>query len=156
MIRKAKNEDFKRIVYVDANSGLPFYEKNPERKKDICQWLKPIFDNKINEFYVYEKEKNIVGLVALKKDFPNYDSCELIYLSVLKEEHRKGIGKQLLKFIGNKAKLFGFKRIFVYTGDDNIVAQHLYEKFSYEKINEFPSFYSWGQTAFLYGKWVEK
>lgn len=152
MIRKANDKDFEQLVYVDGNSGLPFYEQKPEYKKGIAKWLKPLFENTVNEFYVYEENKKIVGFVALKKDFSAPNSCELELLAVLKEEHGKGIGKTLTQFIEKRAEELKFERIFLYTGEDNIPAQHFYVKNCYKKINEFPEYYSWGDTAVLYGK----
>lgn len=152
MIRKAEKEDFDQLVYLDANSGHIFYEKKPEWKKGIPKWFRGMFDNKNNDFRVFEKENKIIGSVGLDKDFSVHNSCAIIFLSVLKEEHGKGIGRELAQFIEKKAKELGFERIFLYTGDDNVGAQKFYEKLNYKKINEFPGYYSWGQTAFLYGK----
>jgi ribosomal protein S18 acetylase RimI-like enzyme len=155
MIRKAKEEDFKPLVNLDSNSGHIFYEKKPEWKKGIAEWFRGMFDNINNDFYVYEQEGKIVGAIGLDKDFPVHNSCGIIFLAVLKEEHGKGIGRELVEFIENKVKM-GFTRIFLYTGDDNIGAQKFYLKLGYKKINEFPGYYSWGQTAFLYGKILKK
>lgn len=152
MIRKAVNDDFEQLVYLDANSGHIFYEKNPNRKKGIPKWFRGMFDNQNNDFYVNEENGKIVAAIGLDKDFPVHNSCGIIFLAVLKEEHGKGIGRELVQFIENKAKKLGSERIFLYTADDNLDAQKFYGKLGYEKINEFPGYYSWGQTAFLYGK----
>ncbi len=156
MIRKSNDKDFEQLVYVDTNSGLPFYEKKPEYKKGIAKWLKPLFENPINEFYVYEENGKIVGFIALKKDFPVHNSGELLLLAVLKEEHGKGIGRTLTKFIEKRAEELNFDRIFLYTGEDNIKAQQFYQRNGYKKINEFPGYYSWGDTAILYGKGIKQ
>ena len=111
-----------------------------------------MFDNQNNDFYVNEENGKIVAAIGLDKDFPVHNSCGIIFLAVLKEEHGKGIGRELVQFIENKAKKLGSERIFLYTADDNLDAQKFYGKLGYEKINEFPGYYSWGQTAFLYGK----
>ncbi len=156
MIRKANDIDFERLVYVDANNGHIFYEKKPTWKKGIAKWLKPLFENTTNEFYVYEENKKMAGFVALKKDFSAPNSCELELLAVLKEKHGKSIGRRLTKFIEKRAEELNFDRIFLYTGEDNIPAQQFYQKNGYKKINEFPKYYSWGDTAVLYGKRLKK
>ena len=33
---------------------------------------------------------------------------------------------------------------------------HFYEKLDYKKINEFPNYYGTGDTAILFGKWLEQ
>ena len=152
MIRKAKENDFEQLVFLDTNSGHIFYEKNPEWKKGILEWFRGMFDNLNNDFYVYEKNGQIIAAIGLDKDFPVHNSCGIIFLAVLKEEHSKGMGRKLVQFIEDKAKQIGYERIFLYTSDDNMAAQKFYEKLGYKKINEFPGYYSWGQTAFLYGK----
>ncbi len=158
VIRKATSEDFEQLVYIDANSGHPIYEKNPENKKGIKNWLKPITENPLNEFYIFEKEDQkinktkIIGTVALKKDFPVHNSCELKYIAVLKKEHGTEVSDKLLNFAEKRATELNFERIFLYTGLDNVVAQSFYKRNNYQKINEFPGYYSWGDTAILYGK----
>ena len=155
-IRKAKELDFEQLVYLDANSGHIFYEKNPKYKDGIPKWFRGMFDNKNNYFYVYEENNKLIGAVGVDRDFPVHNSCGIIFLAVLKEEHGKGIGKKLVQHIEEKAKELGFERIFLYTSDDNVDAQKFYEKLDYKKINEFLGYYSWGQTAYLYGKWLKK
>ncbi len=170
MIRQAKSNDFESILKIEKNSAHPFYEKYPQRKKGIAKWLKRRFSKKDNEFYVYVDEDNIsnpdnnnnddfqnsddkiIAYVAFKKNFSAPDSCEIICLSVLKEKQNQGIGRKMTKFIEMRAKELNFKRIFLYTGKENVNAQHFYEKLNYKKINEFPDFYGCGDTAILYGK----
>ncbi|MBT4651784.1 GNAT family N-acetyltransferase [Candidatus Woesearchaeota archaeon] len=152
MIRNAQEEDFELLVDLDANSGHVFYENNPNWKKGIPEWFRGMFDNNNNDFYIYEENEKIVGAIGLDKDFPVPNSCGIIFLAVLKEEHGKGIGGKLVQFLEEKAKGSGFERIFLYTSDDNVDAQGFYNKRGYAKINEFPGYYGWGQTAFLYGK----
>lgn len=151
MIRRATDKDFESILFVEQNSNHPFYEKYPRRKKGISPWLKRRFSEKNNEFYVYEKDK-IIAYVALKKEFPAPNSGELICLSVLVKEQRRGIGKELAQFVEERMRELGLTRIFLYTGKENINAQRFYEKLNYKKINEFPNYYGKGDMAILYGK----
>ena len=152
MIRKAEEEDFESILYLEVNSNHPFYEIHPKRRKGIPVWLKRRFNETNNEFYVYEKEKKVIGYVALKKEFPAPNSGEIICLSVSIEKQRKGIGKELMDFAEKRLEKLGFTRSFLYTGKENPKAQKFYEKLGYKKINEFPNYYGAGDIAFLYGK----
>ena len=151
MIRKAKENNFESILNVEKNSGHPFYEKYPKRKEGIPAWLKRRFSEKNNEFYVYVK-KEIIAYIALKKEFPAPNSGEIICLSVLTKEQKKGIGKELVKFAEKRLEKLGFTRVFLYTGKENNNAQKFYEKLDYKKINEFPNYYGTGDTAILFGK----
>lgn len=155
MIRKATEDDFESILNIEINSNHPFYEKYPKRRKGIPVWLKRKFSEPNNEFYVYETSE-IIAYIALKKEFPAPDSGEIICLSVLTKEQRKGIGKKLVLFAEKRLKQLGFTRFFLYTGKENSKAQRFYEKLGYKKINEFPGYYSTGDTAVLFGKWLKK
>ncbi|MBU0459706.1 MAG: GNAT family N-acetyltransferase [Nanoarchaeota archaeon] len=152
MIRKATEEDLDKIIFLDLNSDHIFYKKNPNFKKGVPKWMKEKFNEKNKEVYVYEKKNTIIGAAFLKKSFSVYNSCEIDYLAVLKSEQGQGIGKKLIEFIEKKAQELGFERIFIYTGLDNLKAHRFYEKNNYKKINEFPGYYSWGDTAVLFGK----
>ena len=156
MIRKAKEEDFEQILVAELESGHPLNEKFKATKESITEFLEPAFKEEINDFYVFEEKNKILGFISLKKIFSTYKSCEINYLAVRKDNHRQGIGRNLVDFIEEKAKELDFERIFLYTGEDNIQAQKFYEKNNYQKINEFPGWYSWGDTAFLYGKWLKE
>jgi ribosomal protein S18 acetylase RimI-like enzyme len=156
MIRKAKEEDFELILEVELESGHPLNKKFKVTKESITEWLGPTFKDNINDFYVFEEEQKMLGFISLKKIFSTHKSCEVNYLAVRESFHKKGIGKKLIRFVEEKANSSGFERIFAYTGEDNLRAQKFYEKIGYLKINEFPGWYSWGDTAFLYGKWLKK
>ena len=63
--------------------------------------------------------------------------CKRIYLSrflVKKEERNKGIGKQLLNYIFEYAKEFGYSEMSVGVDLDNYVAILVYHKYGFDKI----------------------
>lgn len=151
-IRKYEEKDFDQLVFLDTNSGHIFYEKNPRWKKGVPKWMKKMLRKINTEYYVFEEDNHIFGAVGLIKEFSPHNSCEMVYLAVLKEKHGQGTGGKLVDFIEERARKLGFERIFLYTGFDNVSAQNFYLKKNYQKINEFPKYYSWGETAFLYGK----
>ena len=74
------------------------------------------------------------------KDNPNEGVVEFEELYVFEEYRMKGIGSELIKYSINEVQKYfenlGIKprRIFLYTGEDNLNARKLYEKFGFEKI----------------------
>ena len=54
-------------------------------------------------------------------------------LSVFEEFQGRGIAKELLKFIDNKAKELGFKKVSLLVDVDKLKALNLYEKMGFEK-----------------------
>ncbi len=58
----------------------------------------------------------------------------------------------MLKFIESYAKKKKFRMIYLYTHPIHKIAIRIYERFGYNKINEFPNYYSNGDKSLLFGK----
>jgi len=121
MLRKAKLKDAEEIY-----SLINFWAK---RKRVLERSLNYIYEN-IRDFWVYEKNKKIIGACALHI-IGWQDLAEIKSLVVKKNHQNKGIGKQLVKACINEAKELGVKKIFVLTfiGD-------FFKKMGFKKIRK--------------------
>jgi ribosomal protein S18 acetylase RimI-like enzyme len=147
-IKKANIKDSVLIAKINHSSG----DKIDKILGITEKWVANLFNNLIKdknyEIYLYENS----GVVALKKEFNGFNNCEIYWLTVDKKDHRKGIGKELLQFVENRAKKLKFKGIYIYTHPIHKVAIRFYKKMNYKKINEFPNYYSNGDKSILFGK----
>lgn len=76
--------------------------------------------------YVAEKKQQIVGVFILLPTC--VDTIELVNIAVLEEHSGKGIGKALVMNALNIAKVKGFKKIEVGTGNSSIDQLAFYQK----------------------------
>lgn len=151
MIRKYKKSDFENLVDCDFNSGHPFYS-DKTKKSEIRDWLKNKFKKNIEKFYVYVKDKKIIGAIGFNENFFAPNSCEITYLAVLKDYHNKGIGTELIRFIEEKARKMRYRSVYLYTGKINKNAQRFYKNKGYELYAKLLDHYSWGEDAVLFRK----
>lgn len=106
-------------------------------------------------FFGYRDEGVLMGYVTLIPYFPGYKHCEVYWLAVRKKYQGRGIGSKLMGFIESYAKKKGFRKVFLYTGEEMERTRKFYEHRGYRTINEFPFYYGYEQgntTAVLYGK----
>ena len=84
--------------------------------------------NSSNDFFAYYLEDNIAGVIEIAKN--SIKSIHIQSLVVYPRYFRKGIGKQLVKFVldNYKSKLFT-----VETGEDNDPAINLYKSFNFKE-----------------------
>jgi len=118
MIRKATIEDIKEIQEL-----INFYAK---KDRMLPRSLNELYEN-IRDFFVYEKDKRILGCVALHVTWENL--AEIRSLVVLETEQRQKIGSELVKAVFEDAKLLEVKRIFALT-----YIPAFFEKFGFKKI----------------------
>lgn len=110
---------------IHANEYLAI---RPARKKDAGMIMKLIRDSveaqqllprsrktiedRINDFYVFEIDRNVVGCVGLKLYTGETDeSAELECLYVSEAHENQGIGAKLMLFIEDQARQRGIKRL---------------------------------------------
>ena len=84
--------------------------------------------NSSNDFFAYYLEDNIAGVIEIAKN--SIKSIHIQSLVVYPRYFRKGVGKQLLKFLLDNYK----SQIFtVETGEDNYPAINLYKSFNFKE-----------------------
>ncbi|MEE9525670.1 MAG: GNAT family N-acetyltransferase [Candidatus Woesearchaeota archaeon] len=152
MIRDYKESDFDALVDLDYNSDHPFYIRDKTKKPEIRSWLKKKFKKNLEKFYVFIKNKEIVGAVGYNKHFFAPNSCEITYLAVKREYHRQGIATKLMNFMENTAKKARYRSIYLYTGKTNKTARKFYKKKGYKLYAKLPDHYTWGEDAVLFRK----
>ena len=133
-IRKAKKSELKEIaLLMKKELGKPPYNE----KESINNVIKSLaFYFKIGEIYVYLIEKEIAGVVVCKIE--QYWEGKVIIIEDLIVKHefkRKGIGKELMKFVEDYAKKKKIKSIYFSTNKD-AEAVGFYEKIGYVKSNK--------------------
>lgn len=93
-----------------------------------CIPTEEILKKEIENIYLAKEAENIVGLLH-KKEAKN--ASEIRHLAVNEEHRNKGIAKALLKKYLIDAKDFDNKT--VWTAENNIIAQKVYEHFGYKQ-----------------------
>jgi amino-acid N-acetyltransferase len=118
MLRKARVEDIKQIQFL-INS---FAKKN----QMLARSLNELYEG-IRDFWVYEKNKKILGCCALHISWE--DLAEIKSLAVRSDKQSKGIGKKLVSACLAEAKDLGAERVFVLTYQPSF-----FVKFGFKKI----------------------
>lgn len=122
MIRKASIKDIKDLVHIEINSGYKFRDSidmNKELKRIKSDFRKGY------EFFIDSKKRAYMSLQFKNK------VCYLGYLSVIKSEHGKGIGKLFMEHVDILARNKKCKKIILEVNKKNYAAINLYEKFGY-------------------------
>ncbi len=87
--------------------------------------------------FIAEYNHKPVGCVILMKN-NNYEG-KLRVLFVSEEARGKGIGRLLIDALLEKAKAIGYKRLSLWTTDNQEVARSLYKKLGFSLISETPN-----------------
>ncbi len=118
MIRKAV------IGHVKDIQGLiNFYAKNDQM---LPRSLNELYEN-IRDFFVYERDGNIEGCVALHVTWE--DLAEIKSLAVLESKQKQKIGSLLVEEALTDAKALKVKRVFALT-----YVPEFFKKFGFKKI----------------------
>ncbi|MFA5100749.1 MAG: N-acetyltransferase [Candidatus Omnitrophota bacterium] len=123
MLRKAKVSDIKQIQVL-INS---FAKKDQMLPRSLNELYEAIRD-----FWVYEKNKKILGCCALHVSWENLS--EVKSLAVRKDQQSKGIGKKLVSACLAEAKDLGSERVFVLTYQPSFFAQFGFKKVKHSDL----------------------
>ena len=122
MVREIKNKDEKRTVSRSILESLKdWFEVDESREKYISESADQLF-------IAAEEDGKYVGFLTLKQT--GNATVELAVMGVLKEYHRKGIGRQMFELARDTARLQGYSFMQVKT-----VAMGKYP--DYDKTNLF-------------------
>src|SRR5271154_1434223 len=101
-IRKAMRKDIRHIMALIKPSI---------QGEQLVKRTRSSIDKHVNEYYVFEIDNNIVGLIALHSQ-PDSKYLELASLAVNPAHEHRGIGTKLALFVENLAREQGVERIF--------------------------------------------
>jgi len=122
-----------REVFSNEGIGTMIYANEYEairraRKKDVRPLLSMIRNSvqaeelvdrdegevaaRINDFYVFEIDRNIVGSVALHRFEKDPKTAEMGCLFVSNGHENQGIGRKLMHFVDSKARELGVEQLF--------------------------------------------
>jgi len=89
-------------------------------------------------YYVAILDGEIVGGCGIKQLSTSEPAlCELQRMYLLKKARGLAIGKTLIEMCLQKAKEFGFTKVYLETISNMIAAQSLYKKYGFTEINEY-------------------
>ena len=129
-IREFKPEDKRKILELEREGLLPFFEKHVKGGLPISteeRWL--------NECLTF----GFVETIEIEKKFVGFISCKPLSKGVLyvnglhikKEFQNNGIGQEVMMYLFEKAKNLKYKDMSLYVFKDNHVSLHLYEKWGF-------------------------
>ncbi|MCP4678790.1 MAG: GNAT family N-acetyltransferase [Deltaproteobacteria bacterium] len=148
MIRIATEKDVELLVDINTLSNDPVDRIIDINDDFVTDMFENLMKDKSAEVYLFEDK----GVAVFIKEFSGFNNCEMHWLTVDEKFHRKGIATMLLNLIQKRAKELKFRGIYLYTHPLHEAGIALYKKQGFEKINEFPNYYTNGDTSLLFGK----
>ena len=113
-VRKAMRKDIRHIMALIKPSI---------QEEQLVKRTRSSIEKHIGEYYVFEIDNNIVGLVAIHA-YPELKMTELASLAVSPAHEHRGIGSKLALFVENLAREQGSERIFCLSTQTFTFFQH--------------------------------
>ena len=76
--------------------------------------------------------------------------CEIITIAVLPKFHGKGFAREMIIELLGVCITMGVKKVFLEVSTKNLVAVHLYEKFTFKEYSRRSKYYADGSDAILF------
>jgi len=134
-VRKASLKDAESILHViNASNREAFSKIIPKEyfKEPILSMKELLRDFKRMAFYVFEGDRVVVGVSALKVEG---DVGRIRWVYVLPEHQRKGIGTALIRNIEKEAKEIDLKKLWLLTSEKAYWAVNFYKKHGYKLVD---------------------
>ncbi|HEX3798601.1 MAG TPA: amino-acid N-acetyltransferase [Verrucomicrobiae bacterium] len=100
-VRPAKKKDIRSIQVLTKNSV---------DNEELVKRTRTILEKQLNDFYIFEIDKNPVACVALHV-YPDVNKGELACLYVSPSHENEGIGQKLIQFVETKARESGLSEL---------------------------------------------
>jgi len=100
-IRQAKKKDVRNIMKLTRNSV---------RSSELMKRTRTEVESGLNDYYIYEIDRNVVGCVALHQ-YPDSGKGELAFLFVSPSHEDQGLGRKMIEFVEAKAKASGLTEL---------------------------------------------
>jgi len=112
MIYANEYEAVRRARKKDIGAIMGLIRESVESKQLVNRTRHEI-GQRINDYYVFEIDRNILGCVALRTfTTKSKPIAELECLFVAEAHENQGIGRKLMHFIENQARIMGVERLF--------------------------------------------
>lgn len=142
-IHQANIEDVEEILFVINKSNSEAYKKiiPPEYFREPVLTLDELLKEfEEMTFYTYRVKDYIIGVAALK--VKRNEVGRILWVYVLPEHQRKGVGTSLVNHVENKAVRMKLKKLRVLTNENAYWARKFYKKAGYKMVGEIPR--PWG------------
>jgi amino-acid N-acetyltransferase len=103
-IRRARKRDVRAILRL-VRASVQAQEVIQRSEQEIAA--------NIGDFYVYEIDRNVLGCAALHLYDTDPRTAELACLVVSSDHENQGIGRKLMKYLEDRARESGVKRLLV-------------------------------------------
>lgn len=148
MIEKAYLSDAQEILLVINISNREAYKKVIPKeyfREPVLSLTELLRDFERMSFYVYKSEGRIVGVAALEVEGEERGRIHWVY--ILPEYQRRGIGTALVRYVEQKAKEIGLKRLRLLTVGQADWAVSFYKKSGYALADKVER--PWGFDVFM-------
>lgn len=148
MIEKTHIEDAETILSVINISNREAYrEVIPKEhfREPVLSLNKFLEDFERMGFYVYRSEGEIVGIAALAIEGEHTGRIHLVY--ILPEHQRRGIGTALVRYLEERAREIGLRRLRLLTVKKAYWAVNFYRRLGYSLAEEIER--PWGLDVFM-------
>jgi len=148
MIEKAYLSDAQEILLVINISNREAYKKVIPKeyfREPVLSLTELLRDFERMSFYVYKSEGRIVGVAALEVEGEERGRIHWVY--ILPEYQRRGIGTALVRYVEQKAKEIGLKRLRLLTVGQADWAVSFYKKLGYALADKVER--PWGFDVFM-------
>lgn len=145
---KEKVKELYKLGSIDSEIGYregPWYKDFDDIESFYCNggdFLVGLIDEEIVAMVGLQKITNVEGHVRRMRVHPNY--------------RRKGYGKQIMTELEKRAKNLGFKELRLRTSTQQKMAQALYEKKGYKKMETEKEYYAEGGGNTFEVIWYKK
>lgn len=102
-------EQIRRAMKKDVRSILAL-TKSSVAVEELVKRTRPGIERQLNEYYIFEIDKNPVACVALHT-YPEMGKGEIACLYVNASHENQGIGRKLIQFVENKARAAGLNEL---------------------------------------------
>ena len=134
-LRKAVDDDASTISKYLANNKINQFLSSSFRKKHSSIFIKLLFKKKDNVWYVFGKNKKILGSIVLDSIDYSDKIANIWYFNSNNRMHRKNFTYRAISEIINKNEL-KLNCLTAWTLDDNYKSIKLLTKLNFEKLGE--------------------
>lgn len=148
-------------------------EKVEDRKGDICdeilrvlpEWfgiesaiVQYVKDVEKMDMYIAKSNDQIIGFISINKH--NKYTAEIHVMGIMKEFHKKGIGKRLIELVEKELENNGFEFFIVKTlsplqeNEEYKRTRLFYESMGFRPLEEFKTLWGEANPCLLMGKYI--